>query len=51
MSIRVKRVIFITAFLIVAAVAVVLCVNYFTGTKIDEYEGTLVQSFITSQYI
>lgn len=50
MSVRAKRVMLIAAFLVIAAIAIALCVNYFTGAKIEDYEGTLVQS-IASQYI
>ena len=51
MTIRKKRVIFITAFLIIAAVAITLCVNYFTGNPADEFEGTLVMADFILQYI
>lgn len=50
-SIRRKKVIFIAAFLIIAAVAVVLCVSYFTKAPIDEFEGTLIHSGVTFQFV
>jgi hypothetical protein len=43
MIIRRKKILFITTFLIVTAIAVVLCVGYFTEDKKTEYDGTLVE--------
>lgn len=43
MIIRKKRIFIITTFLIVTAIAVVLCVGYFTDDKKTEYDGTLVK--------
>ena len=37
-----RKFIWITAFIIVAAVIIVLCVSYFTGGKTSEFDGTLV---------
>ncbi|HKL99898.1 MAG TPA: hypothetical protein VJZ06_08325 [Mobilitalea sp.] len=44
MTIRRKRILIIAALLIIAAIAIVLCVNYFTGEATDTFEGTLVQA-------
>ena len=43
MSVKSKRLLLIATFLIVAAVAIVLCVTYFTGGAAKDFEGTLVQ--------
>ncbi|MBH1940310.1 hypothetical protein I5677_05295 [Mobilitalea sibirica] len=39
-----KRLLLIATFLIIAAVAVVLCVSYFTGRSPNEFDGTLVNA-------
>jgi archaellum component FlaG (FlaF/FlaG flagellin family) len=44
MSVKSKRLLFIATFLIVAAVAIVLCVTYLAGGSVDDFEGTLVQN-------
>lgn len=41
-SIRRKRYFLITTFLIIAIVAILLCMSYFTKSKVNEYDGTLV---------
>ena len=42
MSMR-KKFYFITAFILIAAVVIVICVESFTGKKTEEYDGTLVE--------
>lgn len=39
-----KKIVIITTFIIIAAVAIVLCVSLFTGKQPDEFDGTLVNS-------
>lgn len=43
MVIRKRKLFFITTFIIIAAIAVVLFVGYFTGDKKIDYDGTLVE--------
>jgi outer membrane protein assembly factor BamE (lipoprotein component of BamABCDE complex) len=45
MSARKKKILCITALLIIAAAAVVLCANCFTARRADEYDGTLVDRY------
>ncbi|HCA70183.1 MAG TPA: hypothetical protein DEP17_07250 [Lachnospiraceae bacterium] len=40
--IRKKRYFLITTFVIIAVVAIILCVGYYTKNKVNEYDGTLV---------
>ncbi len=42
--IRKKHFILITTFIILAVVAIVFCVSYFTQERVDEFDGTLVHS-------
>jgi hypothetical protein len=51
MTINWKKIIIITAFIIIAAVGIVLCVNYFTNSQVNEFDGTLVNSLIEYQSI
>jgi len=44
MTLKKKRLIFITTIIIIAAVAVVLCVGYFSQSPVYEFDGTLVHS-------
>lgn len=44
MTLKRKKVIFITTFIIIAAVVLVLCVGYFTQSPVNEFDGTLVYS-------
>lgn len=44
MLIKKRRLLIITTFLIVTAIAVVLCVGYFTEDKKTEYNGTLAMT-------
>ncbi len=44
MIFRKKRIFLIATFLIVTAIAVVLCVGYFTKEKKTDYDGTLVEA-------
>jgi len=44
MTLKKKRLIFITTFIIIAAVAIVLCVGYFSKSPVYEFDGTLVDS-------
>ncbi|MBB2181989.1 hypothetical protein H0486_03755 [Lachnospiraceae bacterium MD1] len=37
-----KKYFWISACIILAAVLIVLCVGYFTGNQVTEYDGTLV---------
>lgn len=37
-----KKFFWITAFIIISAVIIVLCVSYFTGGQASEFDGTLV---------
>jgi hypothetical protein len=37
-----KKVFWIAAFIVVAAIAIVLCVGYFTEGQATEFDGTLV---------
>lgn len=39
-----RRLVLIAAFLLVAAVAIVLFVTFFAGGKAENYEGTLVRA-------
>jgi hypothetical protein len=39
---KIKRFLVVATFLIIAAVAVVLCVGFFTDEKTKEMDGTLV---------
>ena len=41
-----KKAILIATFIVIAAVAIVLCFGYFTG-KTDEYDGILVRDSIS----
>lgn len=43
MLIKKRRLFFITTFIIIAAIAVVLFVGYYTGDKKIDYDGTLVE--------
>lgn len=43
MLLKRKRYFIISTFIILAIVAVILCVSFFKGNKINEYDGTLVQ--------
>jgi hypothetical protein len=45
-----KRFLMIAAFIIVAAVAIVICVECFTGERNAEYDGTLVREGIKGIY-
>jgi hypothetical protein len=45
-----KRFLMITAFIIVTAVAIVICVEYFTGERNTEYDGTLVREGVDGLY-
>ncbi len=38
-----KKFLYVTALIIIAAVAIVLCVGYFNGGQDSEYDGTLVK--------
>jgi hypothetical protein len=49
MLVRKKKTFIIATFLIVAAIAIVLCVGYFTEDKKNEYDGTLVKFHVTEQ--
>lgn len=49
MLVRKKKIFIIATFLIVAAIAIVLCVGYFTDDKKTEYDGTLVKFDVTEQ--
>jgi hypothetical protein len=51
MSIKSKKLLFVATFLIVAAVAIVICVTYLAGGTVDDFEGTLVQTNIATHYI
>lgn len=44
MVVKKRKLFFITTFLIVAAIAVVLFVGYFKGDKDNSYDGTLVEA-------
>lgn len=44
MTMKMKRVLLITMFIVITAVIIVICVNLFTGNQIQEYDGTLVKS-------
>jgi flagellar basal body-associated protein FliL len=46
MKIRRKRIFIITTFIVIAAVAIALCVSLFSKGSVDEYDGTLVKSVI-----
>lgn len=43
MSIK-KKLICITAIIIISAIIIVLCVGYFTGGESSEFDGTLVNN-------
>jgi hypothetical protein len=51
MSIKSKKLLFVAAFLIVAAIAIVLCVTYLAGGSAKDFEGTLVQANIAVNYV
>jgi hypothetical protein len=38
-----RKFIWITAFIIIAAIIIVICVTYFTGGQAVEFDGTLVK--------
>jgi flagellar basal body-associated protein FliL len=42
-----KKAILIATFIVIAAVAIVLCFGYFTGKPADEYDGILVRDSIS----
>lgn len=42
MLLKRKRYFIISTFIILAIVAVILCVSFLTRNKVDEYDGTLV---------
>jgi hypothetical protein len=44
MTLKRRKLIFIATFIIIAAVAVVLCVGYFAQSSVNEFDGTLVDS-------
>ncbi|MDF2542770.1 MAG: hypothetical protein K0S47_2488 [Herbinix sp.] len=44
MMVRMKKICIISIFLILSVVLVVFCVNYFSQTPVNEYDGTLVQA-------
>ena len=44
MSIKKKRILWIAALIIIAAVVIVLCVGLLTGGKPNEFDGTLVEA-------
>lgn len=44
MLLKKRKLILVATFLIIAAIALVLFVGYFTGDKKYEYEGTLVET-------
>ncbi|NLK27161.1 MAG: hypothetical protein GX306_02270 [Clostridiales bacterium] len=43
-AVRKKHYLLITTCIILAVVAIVLCVSYFTQERVDEFDGTLVHS-------
>jgi flagellar basal body-associated protein FliL len=47
MTLKKKRLILITVLIIIAAVTIVLCVNYFTKSQVYEFDGTLVDTNFT----
>ncbi len=46
-----RKIIVITTCLIIAAVAIVLFVRFFTGDKPDEFDGTLVFGNLMNLYL
>lgn len=46
MTFNFKKICLIAMFLIIAAIAVVICVNLFTGNEVREFDGTLVKSVV-----
>lgn len=42
MSVKMKKVCMVTAFIIVTAVVLAICVTYFTGSQAVEFDGILV---------
>lgn len=49
MTIKRKKIIFITSFIIIAAFAIVLYVGFFAVGSPDEFDGTLVKTNIILQ--